>query len=132
MVMQCIPVIDSAWRTDWPSIDWRILNISLALMSSTTGVSVDVHIGEPNRSVRIDGRQKCLGPSGEAGIEGNMTGARYDIVIDGTPRTYRDRKELSIEAAKFLNIKNEHSDGARPRNRQDDQHQASAIEMSRL
>jgi hypothetical protein len=27
-----------------------------------TGVSVDVHIGEPNRSVRIDGRQNMFRP----------------------------------------------------------------------
>ena len=39
-----------------------------------------------------------------------MTGARYEIAIDGTTRTYRDRKELAIEAAKFLKTKNVHSD----------------------
>jgi len=30
------------------------------------------------------------------------TGACYEIAIDGTPRSYRDRKELAIEAAIFL------------------------------
>jgi hypothetical protein len=30
-----------------------------------------------------------------------ITGACYEIAIDGTPRSYRDRKELAIEAATF-------------------------------
>jgi hypothetical protein len=34
------------------------------------------------------------------------TGACYEIAIDGTPRSYRDRKELAIEAATFLKTKN--------------------------
>jgi hypothetical protein len=28
----------------------------------------------------------------------NKTGVRYEIAIDGTPRTYRDLKELAIES----------------------------------
>ena len=32
----------------------------------------------------------------------NNTGVRYEIAIDGTPRTYRDLKELAIEAAARL------------------------------
>jgi hypothetical protein len=35
-----------------------------------------------------------------------ITGACYEIAIDGTPRSYRDRKELAIEAATFLKTKN--------------------------
>ena len=34
-----------------------------------------------------------------------MTGAQFEIRIDGTPRTYRDRKE----AASFLKSRNPHS-----------------------
>jgi hypothetical protein len=34
------------------------------------------------------------------------TGACYEIAIDGIPRSYRDRKELAIEAAAFLKTKN--------------------------
>jgi len=34
------------------------------------------------------------------------TGARYEIAIDGTTRTYRDRKELAIEAATLLKTTN--------------------------
>jgi len=34
-----------------------------------------------------------------------ITGACYEIAIDGTPRSYRDRKELAIEAATFLKTK---------------------------
>jgi hypothetical protein len=36
----------------------------------------------------------------------DVSGARFEIAIDGTPRTYRDRKELAIEAATFLKAKN--------------------------
>jgi len=38
------------------------------------------------------------------------TGARYEITIDGTTRTYRDRKELAIGAATLLKTKNVHSE----------------------
>jgi hypothetical protein len=38
------------------------------------------------------------------------TGARYEIAIDGTSRTYRDGKELAIEAATFLKTKNVHAE----------------------
>jgi hypothetical protein len=34
------------------------------------------------------------------------TGARFEIAIDGTTRTYRDLRELAIEAATFLKTKN--------------------------
>jgi hypothetical protein len=30
-----------------------------------------------------------------------MTGAQFEIRIDGTPRTYRDRKDYAMEAAEF-------------------------------
>ena len=30
-----------------------------------------------------------------------MTGAQFEIRIDGTPRTYRDRKDYAMEAARF-------------------------------
>jgi len=36
--------------------------------------------------------------------------SRYEIAIDGTPRTYRDRKELAIGAATLLKTKNVHSE----------------------
>ena len=38
-----------------------------------------------------------------------MTGAQFEIRIDGTPRTYRDRKDYAMEAARFLKSKNPHS-----------------------
>jgi hypothetical protein len=34
-----------------------------------------------------------------------MSGARYEIAIDGTPRTYRDREDLAREAATHLKTK---------------------------
>jgi hypothetical protein len=33
------------------------------------------------------------------------TGARYEIAIDGTPRTYRDREDLAHAAARLLKTK---------------------------
>jgi hypothetical protein len=38
-----------------------------------------------------------------------MTGAQFEIRIDGTPRTYRDRKDFAIGAARFLKSKEPHS-----------------------
>jgi hypothetical protein len=38
-----------------------------------------------------------------------MTGAQFEIRIDGTPRTYRDRKDFAMETARFLKSKNPHS-----------------------
>ena len=40
----------------------------------------------------------------------NNTGAGFEIAIDGTTRSYRDRKELAIEAATLLRTKNVHSE----------------------
>ena len=37
------------------------------------------------------------------------TGAQYEISIDGVPRTYRDRKDLALESAKFLKSRNPNS-----------------------
>jgi hypothetical protein len=31
-----------------------------------------------------------------------MTGAQFEIRIDGTPRTYRDRKDYAMEAARLI------------------------------
>jgi hypothetical protein len=45
-----------------------------------------------------------------------MTGAQFEIRIDGTPRTYRDRKDYAMEAARFIKSKNPHSLVVRPLN----------------
>ena len=37
-----------------------------------------------------------------------MTGAQFEIRIGGTPRTYRDRKDYAMEAARFTKSKNPH------------------------
>jgi hypothetical protein len=37
-----------------------------------------------------------------------MTGAQFEIRLDGTPRTYRDRKDYAMEAAR-LKSKQPHS-----------------------
>src|SRR4051812_10789059 len=34
-----------------------------------------------------------------------MTGAQFEIRIDGTPRSYRDRKDYAMEAARFIKSK---------------------------
>ena len=41
--------------------------------------------------------------------QGPMMGAQFEIRIDGTPRTYRDRKDFAMEAARFLKSKQPHS-----------------------
>jgi hypothetical protein len=41
--------------------------------------------------------------------EGAMTGAQFEIRIDGTPRSYRDRKDYAMEAARLIKSKNPHS-----------------------
>jgi hypothetical protein len=38
-----------------------------------------------------------------------MTGAQFEIRIDGTPRSYRDRKDYAMEAARLLKSKQPHS-----------------------
>ena len=38
-----------------------------------------------------------------------MTGAQFEISIDGIPRTYRDRKDLALLAAQILKSKNPRS-----------------------
>ena len=38
-----------------------------------------------------------------------MTGAQYEIRIDGTPRSYRDRKDCATDAARLIKSKNPHS-----------------------
>ena len=35
-----------------------------------------------------------------------MTGAQLEIRIDGAPRTYRDRKDFAMEAARLIKSKN--------------------------
>jgi hypothetical protein len=34
------------------------------------------------------------------------TGARWEITIEGVPRSYRDRKEMAIEGAEYLKSRN--------------------------
>jgi hypothetical protein len=38
-----------------------------------------------------------------------MTGAQFEIRVDGTPRSYRDRKDFAMVAARFIKSKNPHS-----------------------
>jgi hypothetical protein len=38
-----------------------------------------------------------------------MTGAQFEIRIDGTPRSYRDRRDFAVEAATFLKRQTPHS-----------------------
>jgi hypothetical protein len=43
-------------------------------------------------------------------MQKNEPGAHFEILVDGKSRSYRDRKEVAIEAAQFLkdrNLKNE-------------------------
>jgi hypothetical protein len=36
-------------------------------------------------------------------------GAQFEIFIDGVPRTYRDRKDLAMQAAEYLKSRHPHS-----------------------
>jgi hypothetical protein len=47
-----------------------------------------------------------------------MTGAQFEIRIDGTPRTYRDRKDYAMEAARVSAA--QHGRGQRPEKRRRD------------
>jgi hypothetical protein len=38
-----------------------------------------------------------------------MTGAQFEIRLDGTPRTYRERKDYAMEAARLIKSKQPHS-----------------------
>ena len=38
-----------------------------------------------------------------------MTGAQFEISIDGVPRTYRDQKGLALQSAQILKSRNPHS-----------------------
>ena len=38
-----------------------------------------------------------------------MTGAQFEISIDGVPRTYRDRKDFALLAAQILKSRNPNS-----------------------
>jgi len=39
-----------------------------------------------------------------------MSGAQFEILVDGTPRSYRDRKDIAIASAEFLKHRNPHSE----------------------
>jgi hypothetical protein len=39
-----------------------------------------------------------------------ITGARYQITIDGRPRTNRDDKAIAIKSAEYLKHKNPHTE----------------------
>jgi hypothetical protein len=46
---------------------------------------------------------------GERLGEGPAGEAEFEIRIDGTPRSYRDRKDYAMEAARLIKSKNPHS-----------------------
>jgi hypothetical protein len=39
-----------------------------------------------------------------------ITGARYEIAVDGQPRTNRDDKLIALKTAEYLKHKNPHSE----------------------
>jgi hypothetical protein len=43
-------------------------------------------------------------------MQKNITGAHFEILLDGKSRSYRDRKEVAIEAARFLKDRNLNSE----------------------
>jgi len=38
-----------------------------------------------------------------------MTGAQFELSIDGVPRSYRDRKDLALQSAQILKSRNPNS-----------------------
>jgi len=51
-------------------------------------------------------------PRGEVAVKSaakKAHGAQFEISIDGTPRTYRDRKAFAIESAEYLKRKHPNS-----------------------
>ena len=36
-------------------------------------------------------------------------GTKYEISVDGVPRTYRDRQDIALQTARFLKSRNPHS-----------------------
>ena len=38
-----------------------------------------------------------------------MTGAQFEISIDGVPRTYRNQKDIALQSAQFLKTRNPNS-----------------------
>jgi hypothetical protein len=38
------------------------------------------------------------------------TGSRWEITVDGRPRSYDHSKQLAIEGAQYLKLKNPHAD----------------------
>jgi hypothetical protein len=38
------------------------------------------------------------------------TGSRWEIMVDGKPRSYDRSKQLAIEGAQYLKLKNPHAD----------------------
>jgi hypothetical protein len=54
---------------------------------------------------RAGGEARSRGGVGQAAMKDN-TGARWEITVDGRPRTYDHKRELAIQAAEYLKLKN--------------------------
>ena len=52
----------------------------------------------------------CLPTSAPCPPVGPVTGARYQIVVDGQPRSNRDDRAIAIEAAEYLKYKHPHAE----------------------
>jgi hypothetical protein len=53
--------------------------------------------------------QEGITPAASGTGSTGMTGAQFEISIDGVPRTYRDQKDLALLAAQILKSKNPNS-----------------------
>ena len=38
-----------------------------------------------------------------------MTGAQFEVSVDGVARTYRDQKDIALQSAQLLKSRNSHS-----------------------
>jgi hypothetical protein len=63
------------------------------------------------RRTRRRGSYQCASAlAATAEKEMMMSGARYEIAVDGTARTHRDREDLAYDAATLLKIKQPHAE----------------------
>src|SRR5712675_684864 len=69
----------------------------------------------PNEVLKLDQGEEPGGAGGaarsgrglgQAAMKAKQTGARWEITVDGKPRSYRDDRQIAIESAQYLKRKN--------------------------
>ena len=60
------------------------------------------------RSVAGLAGRKAGGGGGVGAVRPN-SGTQFEISVDGVPRSYRDRRDIALQTARFLKSRNPHS-----------------------